>query len=90
MANKLISILQEDLHFERKGDSIIGTHGSRWYSINRTSSNTISLATSVNIPNEASLTSFIDVLKQLKKQLKFRVNHKNCGIDRLNPRLNIS
>lgn len=74
MANKLISILQEDLHFERKGDSIIGTHGSRWYSINRTSSNTISLATSVNIPNEASLTSFIDVLKQLKKQLKFNYN----------------
>jgi len=74
MANKLISILQEDLHFERKGDSIIGTHGSRWYSINRTSSNTISLVTSVNIADEARFTSFIDALKQLKKQLKFNYN----------------
>jgi len=74
MANKLVNILQEELHFERKGDSIIGTYGSRWYSINRTSSNTTSLVTSVNLQNEAHFTSFIDALKQLKKQLKFNYN----------------
>jgi len=74
MANKLVNILQEELHFERKGDSIIGTYGSRWYSINRTSSNTTSLVTSVNLQNEAHFTSFIDALKQLKKQQKFNYN----------------
>ncbi|MGB4588132.1 MAG: hypothetical protein WBI17_02710 [Clostridiaceae bacterium] len=74
MANKLVNLLQEDLHFERKGDSIIGTYGSRWYSINRTSSNTISLITSVNLESEAHFNSFINALKQLKKQLKFHYN----------------
>lgn len=74
MTNKLIGILQEDLHFERKGDSIIGTHGSRWYSINRNSSNTVSLVTSVNLEDETHFTSFSDALKQLKKQLKFSYN----------------
>lgn len=76
MANKLINILQDDLHFERKGDSIIGTYGSRWYSINRTSPSTSSLVTSVYFKSETHFTSFIDALKPLKKQLKF-----SCSIE---------